>query len=263
MFYFSEPESAIRSGLALIEQAEKAISVPARIGIAGPVIVQEGDYYGRTVNVAARIADYAGPHEVLVSEAAVKLGHGRGAFELVGDVPLKACRRPWLQGEAGGDGMSDDARPAGATPPAREGPRRRPLPRAARRLRPGTGGAPLAGALQPRVPQGLRRVAAPVPPHQAPGACRGAASPHRPGSDICFAVGLRSVGSFTTSFRRAYGVSPTEYRAAHPPALTRVRIPTCIAQAYARPQSSTFREDSPARATNVVLDLETQGEKRC
>jgi adenylate cyclase len=91
MFYFSEPESAIRSGLALIEQAEKAISVPARIGInAGPVIVQEGDYYGRTVNVAARIADYAGPHEVLVSEAALRSsGMDKGAFELVGDVPLK------------------------------------------------------------------------------------------------------------------------------------------------------------------------------
>ncbi len=91
MFYFSESESAIRSGLALMEQAEKAISVPARIGInAGPVIVQEGDYYGRTVNVAARIADYAGPHEVLVSDAAVtSSGMDEDAFELVGDVPLK------------------------------------------------------------------------------------------------------------------------------------------------------------------------------
>jgi adenylate cyclase len=91
MFYFAEPESAIRSGLALIDQAEKAISVPARIGInAGPVIVQEGDYYGRTVNVAARIADYAGPHEVLVSDAALKSsGMDAGGFELVGDVPLR------------------------------------------------------------------------------------------------------------------------------------------------------------------------------
>jgi len=91
MFYFAEPESAIRSGLALIEQAEKAISVPARIGInAGPVIVQEGDYYGRTVNVAARIADYAGPHEVLVSDTALRSsGMDEGEFELVGDVPLR------------------------------------------------------------------------------------------------------------------------------------------------------------------------------
>ncbi len=91
MFYFAEPESAIRSGLALMEQAEKAISVPARIGInAGPVIVQEGDYYGRTVNVAARIADYAGPHEVLVSDAALRSsGLDADGFELVGDVPLR------------------------------------------------------------------------------------------------------------------------------------------------------------------------------
>jgi AraC-like DNA-binding protein len=60
---------------------------------------------------------------------------------------------------------------------------------------------------------------------------------------ICASVGLHSVGSFTTSFRRAYGLSPTAYRDAHPPASTRARIPTCVLQAYARPQSSSFRED--------------------
>jgi AraC-like DNA-binding protein len=64
-------------------------------------------------------------------------------------------------------------------------------------------------------------------------------------TDICFTVGLRSVGSFTTSFRRVYGVSPTAYRAAHPP-VERARIPTCVLQAYARPHSSSFREDSRA-----------------
>jgi AraC-like DNA-binding protein len=67
-------------------------------------------------------------------------------------------------------------------------------------------------------------------------------------ADICFDVGLRSVGSFTTSFGRSYGVSPTAYRSVHPPASDRVRIPTCVLQAYARPQSSTFREDSRAGA---------------
>jgi AraC-like DNA-binding protein len=61
---------------------------------------------------------------------------------------------------------------------------------------------------------------------------------------ICFSVGLSSVGSFTTSFGKTFGVSPTAYRAAHPPASARVRVPTCVLQAYARPQSSTFREDS-------------------
>jgi AraC-like DNA-binding protein len=63
-------------------------------------------------------------------------------------------------------------------------------------------------------------------------------------SDVCFTVGLRSVGSFTTSFSRAYGRSPAAYRAAHPPAVTHARVPTCIVQAYARPRGSSFREDS-------------------
>ncbi len=65
-------------------------------------------------------------------------------------------------------------------------------------------------------------------------------------ADICLTVGLRSVGSFTTSFRRLYGVSPTAYRAAHPPT-ERARLPTCVMQAYARPVSSSFREDNGSR----------------
>ena len=65
-------------------------------------------------------------------------------------------------------------------------------------------------------------------------------------TDICLAVGLRSVGSFTTSFGRAFGLSPAVYRSTHPPAAERVRIPTCVLQAYGRPHSS-FREDTPSR----------------
>ena len=64
-------------------------------------------------------------------------------------------------------------------------------------------------------------------------------------TEICFDVGLRSVGSFTTSFRRVYGMPPTAYRAAHP-WLERVRIPTCVLQAYGRRHSSSFREDGNA-----------------
>jgi AraC-like DNA-binding protein len=67
-------------------------------------------------------------------------------------------------------------------------------------------------------------------------------------ADICITVGLRSVGSFTTSFGRTFGLSPTAYRAAHPPAAARVHIPTCVLQAYARPPSSTFGEDSRVQA---------------
>jgi len=66
-------------------------------------------------------------------------------------------------------------------------------------------------------------------------------------AEICARVGLSSVGSFTTSFGRAYGQSPTAYRSAHPP-LVQAWIPTCLVQAHARPQSSTFREDSRARS---------------
>jgi AraC-like DNA-binding protein len=66
-------------------------------------------------------------------------------------------------------------------------------------------------------------------------------------ADVCLMVGLRSVGSFTTSFGRVYGLSPTAYRAAFPPASTHVQIPTCMQLIWARPQSSRFREDNATR----------------
>ena len=62
-------------------------------------------------------------------------------------------------------------------------------------------------------------------------------------AEICFSVGLQSVGSFTTSFTRTFGLSPTAYRARFPPAADLARVPSCILRAYARPQRSTFRED--------------------
>jgi AraC-like DNA-binding protein len=68
-------------------------------------------------------------------------------------------------------------------------------------------------------------------------------------ADIALSVGLVSVGSFTTSFKRAYGVPPAAYRGAFPPAAQHALIPTCVLRAYARPKNSTFREDrSAARA---------------
>jgi AraC-like DNA-binding protein len=67
-------------------------------------------------------------------------------------------------------------------------------------------------------------------------------------SDICFSVGLRSLGSFTSSFTRTYGTSPAAYRAAAPPAAAHALVPACIVRFYARPQRRTFREDGrPAR----------------
>ena len=66
-------------------------------------------------------------------------------------------------------------------------------------------------------------------------------------AEICFDVGLKSVGSFTTSFTRTFGVSPTAYRAAFPPASHYALVPACVLRAYGRPQHRTFREDN-ARA---------------
>jgi AraC-like DNA-binding protein len=65
-------------------------------------------------------------------------------------------------------------------------------------------------------------------------------------ADICIAVGLTSVGSFTTSFKRMFGATPTGYRASFPPAATFARVPACIVHAYSRPQLRTFREDERA-----------------
>ncbi|HLJ02083.1 MAG TPA: AraC family transcriptional regulator [Solirubrobacteraceae bacterium] len=65
-------------------------------------------------------------------------------------------------------------------------------------------------------------------------------------AEICFAVGLQSVGSFTTSFTRTFGVSPQRYRERFPPASDWAQVPTCIVRFYGRPQRSTFREDSRA-----------------
>jgi AraC-like DNA-binding protein len=65
-------------------------------------------------------------------------------------------------------------------------------------------------------------------------------------AEICFSIGLQSVGSFTSSFTRTYGMSPTAYRGSFPPASALALVPTCVLRAYARPQRSTFREDRPA-----------------
>jgi len=95
MFHFTDPARAILGAIDLVEQTEQAIRVPARMGVhAGTVIAQEGDYFGRTVNIAARIADYAQPHDVLVSEETRQVALSDGVeFELIGDVRLKGLSR--------------------------------------------------------------------------------------------------------------------------------------------------------------------------
>ncbi|HEU4738854.1 MAG TPA: AraC family transcriptional regulator [Solirubrobacterales bacterium] len=68
-------------------------------------------------------------------------------------------------------------------------------------------------------------------------------------AEVCLEVGLQGVGSFTTSFKRMYGMTPTAYRESFPPATSQARLPGCVVRAYARPQHRTIREDSKAGQT--------------
>ena len=91
MFYFREPGDAVLAALEMVEMVGGHGLPPAHVGIhAGPVIFQDGDYFGRTVNLAARIAEYARPGEVLVSQEVVDAAEGRPAtFTEIGPVELK------------------------------------------------------------------------------------------------------------------------------------------------------------------------------
>ena len=81
-------------------------------------------------------------------------------------------------------------------------------------------------------------------------------------AEICLDVGLRSVGSFTTSFSRAFGASPTAYRAKFPPAAAFAVVPACIVRAYGRPQHRTFREDSAPAPSSHRQHAETSPRPR-
>jgi adenylate cyclase len=96
MFYFREPGTAVVAGLDLVERGPAADLPPAHVGIhTGPVISQDGDVYGRTVNLAARIASYAQAGQVVVSqETAQRSGDGQVRFDPLGAVELKGVAEP-------------------------------------------------------------------------------------------------------------------------------------------------------------------------
>jgi len=91
MFYFPDPGPGVVAALEMAEGVTTAELPPAHVGLhAGPVIYQAGDYFGQTVNVASRIAEYARPGEVLVSQAVVDAAGGAPvAFSDIGEVELK------------------------------------------------------------------------------------------------------------------------------------------------------------------------------
>jgi class 3 adenylate cyclase len=91
MFFFKNPGPGATAALEMVAGVAEAGLPPAHVGLhAGPVIFQEGDYYGQTVNVASRIAEYARPGEVLVSQEVVDAsGEAELAFREIGPVELK------------------------------------------------------------------------------------------------------------------------------------------------------------------------------
>lgn len=91
MFYFPDPGPGVLAALEMVAGLRQAGLPPAHVGLhAGPVLYQEGDYFGQTVNVSARIADYARPDEVLVSQAVAEIAQPSGvAYQDIGEVELK------------------------------------------------------------------------------------------------------------------------------------------------------------------------------
>ena len=90
MLFFPKPDQGVAAALEMVPASGAGLP-PAHVGLhAGPVIFQQGDYYGQTVNVASRIADYARSGEVLASQEVVDASHGSPiAFRDIGPVELK------------------------------------------------------------------------------------------------------------------------------------------------------------------------------
>jgi adenylate cyclase len=91
MIHFPNPGRGVDAALQMVAEISGAGLPPAHVGLhAGPVIFQDGDYYGQTVNVASRIAGHAQAGEVIVSQAVVDASEGTGlAFRALGPIELK------------------------------------------------------------------------------------------------------------------------------------------------------------------------------
>ena len=95
MLFFDDAAEATRACLQLQKDLQEQGFPPIRAGInRGPVVAQAGDFYGNTINVAARITDYARPREVLVSSSVLPDGAEGIDLEEIGEVTLKGVALP-------------------------------------------------------------------------------------------------------------------------------------------------------------------------
>jgi adenylate cyclase len=96
MFHFRDAHDGVLAALDMTEATPAAGLPPTHIGIhTGPLIFQDGDVYGRTVNISSRVASQAGAHEVLVTEeTATAAGRDDLSFEEDRTVELKGIARP-------------------------------------------------------------------------------------------------------------------------------------------------------------------------
>jgi adenylate cyclase len=97
MLSFREPTRAVAAAARLVRELTEDLGLPAHGGVhAGPVVQRDRDLFGRTVNLASRIAGQAGPGEVVVSAEVAELARSADGFrfEQIPAATLKGFDEP-------------------------------------------------------------------------------------------------------------------------------------------------------------------------
>jgi len=96
LLVFTDAASAVSATVAIVAECSDRALLPAHAAIAaGRVVRRQGDIYGSTVNLAARLVSLAGPGEVVVEEGViVALPRGTASFEPIGRVEVRGFPLP-------------------------------------------------------------------------------------------------------------------------------------------------------------------------